>query len=112
MAKTKKNQFEKNLTLGHTAIRNKNAKELTLNVEDSSTEFLRVKYAERRSLERKMQSLNNIHPSSTTTLDVTFEGFDADVWVRSMSETKYKLAILNQKIALDEETHKQYFGNE
>lgn len=106
---TKKNKFERTLTMGHKAIRNQNGKVVAADTADASSLFLQNLYAKRRKLERAIVGYSNIHPSDTTTLDVVNEGYDADQWVENINECKFKLAILNQKITIAEETDKEYF---
>ena len=105
----KQNKFQQNLSMSHDSIREKNSAFIADDTSDASKNFLQRKYSERRTLERQVSKLTNLHTSSTTTVNVVDNDYDAEQWVEDMNMLQYKLSILNAKIVIAEATDKEWF---
>ena len=103
-------KFERNLALSHKEITDKRSAMLNEDARLDSTDYMRVLLDANRKLQRKLANLEDFHADSTTTLKVTADGFDSKSWIEQMNETKYKLFILSDKIAIANAIHNEYFG--
>lgn len=107
MAKAK---FQTNLEMSHKDIKGKRALMFSEDAKEDSAEYIRGLKSKAREYDRKLMNLEDFHVSSTTSLEVTKDGFNSKIWVKEMNETTVLSKLHNVKIAEAEKIHKTWFN--
>ena len=105
----KKSKFQKHLELGHKDIKGKRATMFFEDAKEESADYVRILKSKKREFDRKLLNLEDFHTSSTTSLNVTKDGFDSSTWVEEMNKTKVQLALHTVKVDIAEGIHKEWF---
>lgn len=104
-----KSKFQKHLELGHKDIKGKRATIMFEQGKDHSEEYVRNLRKQKRQLEHDLLDLEDFHVGNTTSLYVTKEGFASKEWIEQLNKTKVNLKLLQVKVDIAEETHKEWF---
>lgn len=109
---TKKAKFQRHLEMGHKDIKGKRATIMFEQGKDHSEEYVRGLRKRKRQLEHDLLDLEDFHVGHTTSLHVTKEGFASKEWIEGLNNTKVNLKLLEVKVSISEEIHKEWFDEE
>lgn len=105
----KKSKFQTHLELSHKDIKGKRATMFFEDAKEDSAQHIRTLKTKKREFERKLMNLEDFHVSSTTSLEVTKDGFDSALWVKEMNNIQINLQLHGVKVNIAEKIHKDWF---
>ena len=105
-----KAKFQKHLELGHKDIKGKRATIMFEQAKDCSEEFVRDLKKKKRQLEHDLLDLEDFHVNHTTSLKVAEDKFKPDGWISELNKTKVNIQLLDVKLNIANETHKEWFN--
>lgn len=104
------NKFTKDLTASNKEIKAARAKIVGEDVKDASEEMIHNLKKARRTLERRLLNICDMHRDSELSLKVVKDNFNATAWIKEIQEIKVELANNEVELSIAEATHKEWFG--
>lgn len=105
------NKFLKSISNSGSTLE-KRAKSLETAASIAQTKLVNFLKNEKVKLELKEADLTDLSPETTDSLRPGSKGWDADVWVKELQETREKIYNLNIQISIAEKTNKEFFEDE
>jgi len=103
------NKLQKLLTGASTAIKGARAKFISEDMMFAQKKVVETLEENRRALERKLNSLNDLYPDSELSLRVVKKDFDPEEWARDTQNIKVQLINNEVELAVAKETHAEWF---
>jgi len=110
MTETKKNRFIQNLTKSHKEIKETRAKRIARQVEMAQDDLTRAIESRVMDAEAKLEELEDLGPTSTTSLQIAKGSFDAKTWVEEMQATQIAIEEAKVELGIAKNTKEKYFS--
>jgi len=110
MTEVKKSRFIKNLTKSHKEIKETRAKRIARQVEMAQDALIRAIESRVMDAEAKLEELEDLSPTSTTSLQISKGDFDAKTWVEEMQATQIAVAEAEIELGIAKATKEKYFS--
>lgn len=109
MSQETKCLFETNLQLSHNKIKAQRAKLISEDANDAANERVRILEKEKRDLEKKKMSLEDLSPTSTMSLKVGSDDFDGESWFNELYNIELQITELDIKLKIAKSLQTKYF---
>lgn len=106
------NKFIKNLITGDSGIKEKRAGIVAQQAENAQTKLLTRLKTEKSNLELKIDQLQDLSPTDSTSLKVGGDNFDPEVWVLEIHNAKVELATKEIELEIAQKSYDEWFGPE